>query len=204
MKNTLPAGRNLPRRLARAQRGVTLLEVMMSMGVIIIGMLGLYKALNSATGSSALANRFSQAQARGQQVIEAIRKAPATPTNIPDCLASAATAASWANCEALCKAALGLNAAADSCVFTTLANAKQDVDRSGQLYQVVFDAADPAGRTSQVITPPNVVGAPCMGVPCPLYDVQVTIGWNDSGLAAPSSDPNLGGHRVSVRQVVWR
>jgi prepilin-type N-terminal cleavage/methylation domain-containing protein len=186
----------------RRQRGTTLLEVLISMAIVVVGMLGLYKAIGSATQGSTLANRFSQAQARAQQVVEAIRKSPTTPTNILTCLSGGATVGNWQNCEASCLADLGgaLNGnATQSCVFYTLSAASQDKDKGQVNYAVVFDGTSPT-RTSFVKYPAVVPGSPCLSGSCALYDVQVTIGWKDDGSVPPVAGP--WDHRVTVHQVI--
>ena len=79
-----PTTRSL-RRFGRSDRGTTLLEIMISMAVIMIGMLGLVRVLSVATSGTSTANKFLQAQMRAQLVLEAIRRAP---TGMLGCLVS--------------------------------------------------------------------------------------------------------------------
>ena len=92
------------------QSGVTLIEVMVSLVVISIGLLGLYRVAGTTSRSASTAIRFNQAQTRAQQIVEAIRM---TSDDALSCLATT-TADGWAACEDLCKATLGPSASAQA------------------------------------------------------------------------------------------
>ena len=198
---------------ARTQRGITLAEVMLSLAVLIIGLLGLVKAISAATAGSVLANQFTQAQSRAQQVIEAIGKSPTSPVNVLTCLRAGATKLQWQGCETSCKNDYGGNPlTAHACVFVTLSAAThwaraENTDRSKQEYAVVFDPADLA-RSSWVVSPPTTAApgsnplVKCYNAPCSLSEVQITIGWNDDGTATPKGVGPIFDHRVTVRQVI--
>jgi Tfp pilus assembly protein PilV len=163
---------------------MTLIELLISIGVVMVGMLGMLRVLSAAVEGSVSAQRFSQGQTRAQEVIEAMRTAPLATLQ---CLVQGT--ASWAGCESSCKAALGVNASSQACVFITLANLDaQNQDTTNTQYQVVTDTTDQT-RSSFV-----AVG----GTSARIYDLQVTVGWNDDGTnAAPT-------HRVTMHSAVFR
>ena len=191
------------------QRGISLIEVMVSLVVVVIGLLGLFRALTSASFGTTSSQAFSQAQARAQQILEAIRSAPLGPgptftPNTLNCLA-ATTANNWANCETVCRnELLAVNGAASrqACVFRTLSDSGPLLggpgalsDRSQQRYALVYDPANLA-RSSWV----NRAGATNR-----VYDAQVTICWNDDGSAnCGANPPPRGEHRVTLRQASFQ
>jgi Tfp pilus assembly protein PilV len=177
------------RRRYATQRGATLLEIMISLAVILVGLLGLFKVLGAAVSGSQSARRITNGTERARHVMEAIRT---MPNEILGCLVTN-PATGWAACETLCTQKLGPKTAAQTCVFTTLSNAGVDKDRVNQSYRVVYDAGD-ASRSSFVKT---------MGASGRVYDIQITIGWNDDGTATKKN----GGppdHRVTVHSAVLR
>lgn len=80
----------------RRQRGTTLIEVMISMGLVLVGMLALFRVLVTSITGSAAASRFTQAELRAETLLETIRLAPAATLA---CLSSTASA-SWTTCGA--------------------------------------------------------------------------------------------------------
>ena len=186
------------RRLRRRNRGLTLIEVMISLAVMLIGMMGMFSALGTSIRGTGFASRFSQAQGRAVAIIEAIRNAPASTLT---CLNNTA-ATNWTTCEADCRSnQTGAGATlAQSCIFTAASFSNvagppsasyvdQRVDRSGQQYALVYSNASPTTyRTSFVSQtgPGNRV-----------FDIQITIGWNDDGTA---TNPN---HFVTMRSGVF-
>lgn len=190
----------------RYQGGTTLIEILVSMAVVIVGMLGLYKAIGTAQMGSAAAQRHTQALARAQQVMEAIRKAPSSPNNILNCLAqkgSAATAADWTLCEANCLTdlqAMNIAASPQSCVFANLLKAGQVLDSTFQNYVVVFNNDQGIGRSTWVMNAPQ--GYVCQSPTC-VFDIQITIGWNDDGSADYDTVTGGGGHRVTIRGAMF-
>ena len=167
-----------------------MIEIMISLVVITIGMLGIYRVLSTSIKGSSTALRYNQAQVRVQQVIEAMRTAPAAVLN---CLAMA-PASDWGlpgGCETQCRAALGPGASAQACVFVTLASSGQAQDPGTQQYAVIYDAADPTGAGSTFVVRTGGTGR--------VYDVQVTVGWNDdTGGATPPT------RRVTMRQAIFQ
>jgi Tfp pilus assembly protein PilV len=84
------------RTMQRRARGTTLIEVMISMGLVLIGMLALFRVLVTSITGSAAASHFTQAELRAETLVEAIRLAPAATLT---CL-SATASASWSTCGA--------------------------------------------------------------------------------------------------------
>jgi prepilin-type N-terminal cleavage/methylation domain-containing protein len=190
------------RRTSRArQRGVTLLEIMLSMAVLLVGMLGLFRVLSVAARGSSSAQRMTQGQTKAQQFVESI---VAMPKAILDCLVTNAASTAWNSCETQCQTLLGgYTNAAQACVFTTgtMKSMVQvqigtpvtmDMDSTSQHYAIVYDASNPAMST-WVQQVPGSAGH--------LYQVQVTMGWNDDG-TAPSQPPY--DHRVTLKTDVYR
>jgi type II secretory pathway pseudopilin PulG len=187
----------------RRTRGMTLIEVMISLALVIVGMLALMATLSTATVGSSMSQRLSQAQARAQMIIEAIRGAP-KPTL--DCLATTA-ASSWSSCESGTTASCLQNQVNDmgtqniaSCIFTigSMANipgpragtpsvTNETVDRNGQPYQLYYNATSP--QSTSVVKNANN-----------LYDVQVTIAWSDNGTAGGSGPQ----HFVTLRTGIFQ
>jgi type II secretory pathway pseudopilin PulG len=163
---------------------MTLIELMISIGVVLVGLLGLFKVLSSAVGGSAAAQRMTQGRARAQLVMENVKSMPIAVVN---CLA-AQPPSGWTNCEALCKSTLGASALPEACIFTTLSAARDSTDSSNQAYAVVVDTANLA-RSSWVVS---------AGPSGHLFDVQITVGWNDDGTAAAPWQ-----HRVTVKSAVF-
>lgn len=168
----------------RSERGATLLEILIALAVVLLGVMGLFRVLSAASRGSTSAQQFTQATARARQILEATRMASAT---VLGCLA-ATPVTQWATCEGQCRQELGAQASPESCVFATLSANHQATDRSLQAYQVVFDAGD-LTRSSWVRT---------AGATGRVYDIQITLGWNDNGAAAPVQ------HRVTLRSAVFR
>jgi type II secretory pathway pseudopilin PulG len=179
------------KKVRSRQRGVTLLEIMFSMAVVLTGMVGLFKVLGSSIRGSQTAQRFTQGQARAEQIEEAIRAAPKT---VLDCLVGTPVAG-WTACEAQCQATLGVNALAQSCVFVTLNNAPGlngaglGSDSTQQAYLVVDNGNNDA-RSTWVRT---------TGRSNRVYDAQITVGWNDDGTATLPVD-----HAVTMHSAVFQ
>jgi hypothetical protein len=168
-----------------------MIETLVSLAAITIGLLGVTRALATSMRGSATALRINQGQVRVQQVIEAVRTAPNAA--VLNCLV-ATPASSWGqagNCEAQCKAALGGAASAQACVFANLAASGRDQDPGHQQYAVVYDPGDPTGPASTFVRQTGGTGR--------VYDVQITVGWNDeTGAATPPT------RRVTLRQAVFQ
>jgi type II secretory pathway pseudopilin PulG len=167
---------------------VSLIEVMASLLIIIVGLAGLFMALVSAIRGGASASRLAQAQARAESLLEAMRRA--SPQTLA-CL-SATAPAGWSACELTCATTMtdGGVASPQACVLTvdslTLvpgppAGASgatgQGMDRSGQQYALYASPADPARSTFVRATGPGDR----------VFDVQVAIAWNDDGTASATA-----------------
>ena len=180
-------------------KGATLLEVLMSLALLLVGVLGLFKTLTTSIGGTRFASQLGQAQIRASAIIEAIRNAPSTSLT---CLVSN-PATSWSTCETDCisqQTGSGTTKA-QSCIFTTASfvnipgplaagNSDERADRGGQLYGIVYSNTNPLPyRTSFVRQ---------TGSGNRVYDIQITVGWNsDDGTA---NNPN---HFVTLRSAVF-
>ncbi len=109
----------------RPCRGTTLIEVMISMALVLVGMLALFRVLGTSIAGSAAASRFSQAELRAETLIEAIRMAPSSALT---CLSTTAPSG-WPSCGAAYAIAA-------------------PTDRSGQRYVLDGKSAVVAGGTS--------------------------------------------------------
>ena len=207
-----PAPKNHRRR---RQRGVTLLEIMLSLAVVLVGMLALFRVLSVASKGTSRGQRFIQAQARAQQIIENIRTAatygnnvlgmpPGVGASIAQCLIGYG-ADQWSICEAQCKAALPAGASQQACMFVSLNYDNQNIDSSQQVYVVVPDPTPFA--LDDHTTWLNVSAFSPVEL-----DIQVTIGWNEDDPLNPA--PTLwptaaatpqppGWHAVTLRSAVF-
>jgi prepilin-type N-terminal cleavage/methylation domain-containing protein len=186
-------------RRPSTQRGLTLMEVMLSMAVVLVGMLALFRVLSVASRGSQQSQRFSQALARGQQVIEAMRM---TPPSVLDCLARN-PATSWSLCEAQCRlwynSTYGTNPSPESCVFSSLSAMGLQADGTRQSYAVIYDNTSFIPGSSWVMT-----NAQWKLV----YDVQVVVGFNeDNNIDNPLPQASSCGgaiHCVTLRTSIYR
>ena len=178
-------------------RGFTLLEVMMSLVLVLIGMLALFRTLSVASKGSQASQRYTQALARGSEILEAMRTAPPSVLN---CLI-ATGATNWPNCEAQCltflqqqKGQVG-TPSAQACVFATLSTLKQDRDGTRQQYAVIENPNDPINGSSWVFNDVTYHS---------VFDAQVTIGWSDDGTAAVNKGCQPLQHCVTLRTSIYR
>lgn len=176
------------------QRGATLIEIMISMAIVLVGMLAMFSVLTSAINGSSTASRMSQAQMRATTILESIRQSPSTALV---CLASANNATTWSNCETPCKNALTV-ASQDACLYSMTAyntikqpdtatagqTTGQSSDRNGQVYLI-----DPNSRVALA------------GVNSAVYDVRVIIGWNDDN--SSTTTQQAGYHTMQLRTGVF-
>jgi type II secretory pathway pseudopilin PulG len=163
---------------------MTLIELLVSIGVVMVGLLGMFKVLSAAVAGGSSAQHLTQARARAQLVVENVKSMPIAVVN---CLA-ASPPTGWTACEALCKSTLGAGALPEACVFTTLGAVHQGNDASQQAYAVVYDPSDLT--RSSWLQPSGASGH--------LFDLQITVGWNDDGTAtAPQK------HRVVIKSAVF-
>lgn len=179
----------------KRQRGSTLLEIMLSMAVVLVGMFFLFRVLSVASKGTQSSQRLTQGLSRAQLVLEAMRTAPPA---VLDCL-QRSPATSWATCEADCLQWMrntpkvkGL-ASAESCVFFTLSTSGLGSDATKQQYAVVYDPGNFVAQSSWILN-----NSPQRSV----YDAQVTIGWKDDGTA--SSNTCAGQHCITLRTAIYR
>jgi Tfp pilus assembly protein PilV len=173
---------------------MTLLEIMMSLAVMLVGMLGLVRVLSVASRGGSTASHITQAQNKAMALLEVINRlpggtqAPPPPWTNPvlQCLAGNA-ASSWSTCEAQCQQSVKAPTVGQACMLTTatMRALGQDTDSTQQQYAVVYDSANPARSTS--VTPGTSTNG---GFSQHLYQVQVTIGWNDDG-TGPTGTSNV-------------
>lgn len=81
----------------RRARGASLTEVMLSMGVALVGMLALFRVLAASVSGSATASHLTQAELRAATLVETMRLAPRDTMR---CLAATASAR-WSSCGAM-------------------------------------------------------------------------------------------------------
>ena len=96
------------RNVRRPEAGGTVIEVLISLALVVIGLLGVYGAYTASVGATAHSRRVTQATTRAERQLEILRNAPAAAIR---CLSGGATAA---NCWLACCQGLG-DAGATSC-----------------------------------------------------------------------------------------
>lgn len=188
-------GRILTRgRRARRSRGTTLTEILISLAVVLIGMLALFKTLAASVSGSMTASRLSQAEQRAVLVTEAIRVAPKAALT---CLEQTPST-SWETCEATCKANLAssLDTKAEACIFKSFTpgcsgcTVNLDEDKNLQRYYLVTKNDKGPISKAKVYGPGNS-----------LHEVQIVIGWRDDNSADTSLTPD---HFVTLRSGVFQ
>lgn len=194
------------------QRGVTLMELLISLVVIVVGMLVIFRVLATSIASGTASSRVAQAQQRAETIIEAIRFSPALALT---CLETTAYT-SWSTCETTCKSSQlnAPNTSASTCVYTigTFSNIKGPI------------ATNPAGGaplTDQTVDRQGqqyfLIGGPTPNTPLPVYnstyvrqvgdglrtaEIQVSVAWNDDNSTAAAGSSSDGktypNHSVSL------
>ncbi|HZS37320.1 MAG TPA: prepilin-type N-terminal cleavage/methylation domain-containing protein [Polyangia bacterium] len=194
--------------MKRRAKGATLVEILISLAVVLVGMLALFRTLAVSVVGSGTSSRISQAQLRATAILEAIRAAPKPAL---DCLVTT-TAPGWAACETVCQANLTspLTTKPQACIFTTATAAAlsgpsaqglvqlPSTDRAGQQYGLVYFSVPPIAPDGSTRTTAVTTGGPGGLV----YDIQVTVGWHDDGTAGVSNPPVNGDHFVTLRTAV--
>jgi len=199
---------------SRRPRGVTLLELMISLAVIVTGMLGMFRVLGTSVAASSSSSRVAQAHQRAAAIVEAIRLAP---DDALTCLRNTATV-NWSTCETIClqRQTAGAGAHASSCIFTPLAFENvpgpatgqqtgsviydQRFDRTGQQYMFAIGAA-PTAQTDPAAYGSTYVRQ--VGDGLRTWEIVVSIAWNDdnSTTITPAPFPH---HTISVISGVFR
>jgi type II secretory pathway pseudopilin PulG len=180
----------------RRQRGTTLIEILISVAVVLVGMLALFQTLGTSVTGSSTASRMSQAQQRAVMIMESIRTAPAEAL---ECLRTTAPT-DWQSCEATCRnhfTALGYTVTQDICVFKTLtvADLRAGSDRSSQRYYLVTENSAQNGRSGGGISFVKLAGTGGR-----VYDAQVVVGWHDNN-DGKTDTPD---HFVALRSGVFQ
>lgn len=191
--------------MRRRTRGATLVEILLSLAVVLVGMLAMFRVLASSVQGGASSSHLSQAQFRAETILEAIRSAP---SGALACLSSTPPG-NWSNCEALCRTLMGATPSAQSCIFTvdSMVNVPTPdivftttgvpaahsakgltVDRNQQNYEILVDNQRDNHDTFVFLTGPN--GR--------VYDAQVSVGWNDDSTSSFTAK-----HAVTLRTGVF-
>lgn len=189
----------------RRERGATLLEIMISLALVLVGMLALFKVLTTSITGSATSSKLSQAQIRLITILESIRHSPIDPTtgNSPalDCLALAGPPVdniptNWRNCENACLSLLTVQSH-DACLYSmdSFRYIKGPDATKGQLID--------RNQQNYILDPRSVVQR--AGTNTFVYDVRLVIGWwDDNGTTLPTgSGPWPGYHSMQVRTGVF-
>jgi type II secretory pathway pseudopilin PulG len=182
----------------RRQRGATLLEIMISLALVLVGMLALFKVLTTSISGTSTSSRLSQAQVRAITILESIRHSPMNTFGNPVVLSCLQTnnPSNWTACETLCKSLLTAPSQ-DACLFTLPSFSvikeagtagTQVRDRSQQFY--IMDT--------------NNSSVTLAGTNGKVFDVQLIIGWNDDNDQANIVAGNSHGwHQVKLRTGVF-
>lgn len=183
------------RRLQSRSRGTTLIEILISLGVVLVGMLALFRTLGTAVTGSMTASRFSQAQQRAVLVMESIRSAPKLAMT---CLLGQPDSSGWVSCETICKST-NTTIKPDACMYVTLAptptaamQLSDTQDANGQNYFVVPQP----GSTTSTSKPKSIVKA--AGTDGSVSEIQVVVGWRDDNTT--TGDPD---HSIVLRSGVY-
>jgi type II secretory pathway pseudopilin PulG len=187
----------------RRQEGATLLEIMISLALVLLGMLALFKVLTTSISGSATSSRLSQAQVRLITILESIRHSPTDTNGIPvvmNCLMANTPGPNWSACETLCKSLL-TNPTQDACIYTL------------QSFSFI-PAPDPTGASAhkaggqtldrnlqQYVIDPDDTKIQLAGTNGFVYDVTLTIGWNDDN--GTQYQPIAGWHQVKIRTGIF-
>jgi Tfp pilus assembly protein PilV len=177
-------------RRSRRARGATLIEILISLAVVLVGMLGMFRTLATSVTGSSTASKLTQAQQRAVLIMEAIRVAP---TAALICLANTASSG-WSSCEATCRDNLTL-ASADACVFTSLTVGNTKLKAASDVNQQNYFLVTYNGSNLPVAK----VGV--VGTGGKVYEAQVVIGWRDDN--SPGGNTVAPDHAVVLRSGVF-
>jgi Tfp pilus assembly protein PilV len=182
------------RAARRKDRGTTLIEILISVAVVLVGMLALFQTLGTSVTGTSTASKLSQAQQRAVMVMENIRIAP------PEALECLRTTlpSSWDQCETTCRNHFAGTATGDACVYKTFQQFK--TDQSTQKYFLVWQNNPHGNRPGGGISKMTA-----QGVGGRVYDAQVVIGWNDNNsddVSPPNPQPDPD-HFVVLRSGVF-
>ena len=136
------------RRSARAQAGMTLLEVLMAFTLLLVGLVSLFKVATVANSSNVRTRQFQTALTKAQDVMELVKD---LPTQTLACLAGGTPAP---GCYGSC---VGASADPQTCAIALGTDATWYTDPHGTTYTPTLTAA--AGAFTST------------------YDVQVVVSW---------------------------
>jgi type II secretory pathway pseudopilin PulG len=182
--------RKLMRR--RRTRGVTLIEIMISLGLVLTGLMVLFRVLSTAVSGSTFSSRAAQAHMRAASILEAIRQSPSAALV---CLAST-PAAGWSACETTClNNQVGGSAPTklSSCIFTMASFAdlpgpitgyssgtpvnNELYDRTGTQYFINNLWPLPTAPTAAAVYGDTYVRQ--VGDGLRTFEIAVSVGWKD-------------------------
>jgi prepilin-type N-terminal cleavage/methylation domain-containing protein len=183
-------------RRRSAQRGATLIEIMISMAVVLVGMMAMFGVLRSSIGGSATASRLTQAQVRAQTILESIRQ---SPNDALACLVAASNVTAWTTCETTCKNDLPAVHSQDACVYSmsamNLIDANAPNPGAGAGKGLEFDR----NGTRYLLDPRSRVVV--AGANNSVYDIDVIVAWNDDN-STNTTPTKAGYHAVELRSGV--
>jgi Tfp pilus assembly protein PilX len=130
------------RRRLQAQQGISMVEIMLSILVLAIAMLGMFKAASVAVYSNQRGHRIEQATTRAQTRLEALRN---VPTATLDCLAAGSAPSA---CLGGCIAAGGET---DACNIALAMDADSGRDSTGTLYSYGFLVSQPQPNVYDIL-----------------------------------------------------
>jgi Tfp pilus assembly protein PilV len=191
--------------MRRRQRGATLVEILLSLAVVLVGMLALFRVLASSISASALGSRMSQAQVRAVAIVDAIRHAPVDSSNpsqpvpaVLNCLAGTPIQQWSALCESLCNTLqTGATKTLDGCIYTVDSfNLVRAPDLTGALPNSATGQTFDRNRQQYALDPTTKVTASGTGT-VQFFDVDIVIGWNDDGTATITNDRSY--HKFELR-----
>ena len=182
----------MTRRYAgRRRKGSTLIEVMISMGIVLVGMLVLFGVLGTSISGSSTASRVSQAETRAITILESIRHSPPLALS---CLAQNIPA-NWSACEQVCLNAL-TQQNFDGCIYT--------MSRFSIVHAPGQDMGQAVDRSLQLYSLNNYSGVHVAGQYNNVYDIDVVISWNDNNTDSSSTVAGTSGyHSVHLRTGVF-
>jgi type II secretory pathway pseudopilin PulG len=189
----------MARKLMRGRRarGVTLIEIMISLGLVLTGLLVLFKVLSTAVSGSSFSSRAAQAHMRAASILEAIRQAPNAALV---CLAST-PAAGWSACETTClNNQIGGSGPTklSSCIFTMASFANLSGPATGYasgaaVYNETYDRNGTSYVINNLWALPTAPTAPAgygdtyvrqVGDGLRTYEIAVSVGWKDDTTAS--------------------
>lgn len=125
-----------------AERGFSVVEVLISMLVLVVGMVGLMKVASVAVSSNQRGQRMDQAQIRAQTRLEALQN---VPTATLACLEAGSTPSS---CQATCVSAGG---EVQACQTALAQDVDAGTDSTGTTYSYGFLVTQPVTGVYDIV-----------------------------------------------------